>query len=315
MDAERPARRIGLVLGGGGLTGTAFHAGVIAGLAQAAGWDARTAEVIVGTSAGSTSAALLRAGLPPQDFVARMLGDPLTARGDEVLGRMGPLRPPEQVGERRRAPAAPRMLGELARHPRRVRPGLLAAALLPEGTRDVGGSVAGIADLFRVWPGEPLWVCAVRLDDGQRVVFGRDVQASLSDAVSASCAIPGYYAPVGIDGRRYVDGGMWSLHNADLLAGLGLDLVVISAPMSTANRAPSDRGSFLRLPVRHALDRQVRAIRASGTRVVVIQPDARLTSVMGTSTMRMARRAPVALATRDHVVALVAAGVVPDLGS
>ena len=60
MDPGRPAR-IGLVLGGGGLTGTAFHAGVIAGLAKAAGWDARTAEVIVGTSAGSTAAALLRA--------------------------------------------------------------------------------------------------------------------------------------------------------------------------------------------------------------------------------------------------------------
>ena len=314
MDPGRPAR-IGLVLGGGGLTGTAFHAGVIAGLAQAAGWDARTAEVIVGTSAGSTSAALLRAGLPPQDFVARMVGDPLTAPGDEVLGRMGPLRAPEQVGERGRAPAAPRMMAELVRHPRRVRPGLLAAALLPEGARDVGGSVAGIADLFRVWPGEPLWVCAVRLDDGQRVVFGRDVQASLSDAVSASCAIPGYYSPVTIGGSRYVDGGMWSTHNADLLAGLGLDLVIISAPMSSARRTPSDRGSLVRMPIRHGLDRQVRAIRASGTQVVVIQPDSRLASVMGNRTMRLSRRGPVALATTAHVVAQVAAGEVPNLGA
>ena len=88
------ARRIGLVLGGGGLTGTAFHAGVIAGLAEAAGWDARTAELIVGTSAGSTSATLLRAGLPPADYVARMTGQPLSAAGQEVLGGIGPLRQP-----------------------------------------------------------------------------------------------------------------------------------------------------------------------------------------------------------------------------
>ncbi len=313
MDTEPPTR-IGLVLGGGGLTGTAFHAGVIAGLAQAAGWDARAAEVIVGTSAGSTSGALLRAGLPPQDFVARMVGAPLTARGDEVLGRMGPLRSPEKVGPRGWAPAAPRMLGELVRHPRRVRLGLLAAALLPEGALDVGGSVAGIADLFRAWPEAPLWVCAVRLDDGQRVVFGRDMPAALSDAVSASCAIPGYFSPVMIRGSRYVDGGVWSTHNADLLAGLGLDLVIISAPMSSTRRTPSDRGSLLRMPVRHALDRQVRVLEASGTPVVVIQPDSQLASVMGTSTMRLARRGPVALAARDHVVDLVASGEVPELG-
>ena len=313
MDPGRPAR-IGLVLGGGGLTGTAFHAGVIAGLEQAAGWDARTAEILVGTSAGSTSAALLRAGLPPQDFVARMVGAPLTARGHEVLGGMGPLRSPERVGQRRRAPAAPRMLGQLVLHPRRVRPGLIAAALLPVGALDVGGSVARITDLFRAWPEEPLWVCAVRLDDGQRVVFGRDAQASLSDAVSASCAIPGYYSPVEISGSRYVDGGMWSTHNADLLAGLGLDLVIISAPMSSAHRKPSDRGSLLRMPIRHGLDRQVRVIQRSGTPVVVIQPDSALASVMGTSTMRLARRGPVAQATRAHVMALVAAGEVPHLG-
>lgn len=302
------ARRIGLVLGGGGLTGTAFHAGVIAGLAEAAGWDARTAELIVGTSAGSTSATLLRAGLPPADYVARMTGQPLSAAGQEVLGGVGPLRQPRRAQRPARRPAAPGALPGMLRRPWQVRPGVVAAALLPEGTLDVDSSVSGIADLFRDWPQRPTWICAVRLDDGVRVVFGRDSEASIREAVSASCAIPGYYAPVVIKGQRHVDGGMWSVHNLDLVAGLGLDLVLVSAPMSTSDRAVTQPGALMRLPVRHRLDREAEMVRRSGTPVVIIQPDAGLREVMGTSTMRLSRRGPVAEATRAYVRELVGDG-------
>jgi NTE family protein len=307
------ARRIGLVLGGGGLTGTAFHAGVIAGLAEATGWDARTAEVIVGTSAGSTSAALLRAGLPPADFVARMLGRPLSEQGRQVLGGMAPLRQPHRAERPAPRPAAPGLLAGLLRRPRDVRPGLVAAALLPEGTLAVDAGVSGIADLFQRWPAEPTWICAVRLEDGARVVFGRDAEASMRDAVSASCAIPGYFAPVVIGGARHVDGGMWSTHNLDLVAGLGLDLVVVSAPMSTADRIVAERGVLMRMPVRHRLDREVQAVRRSGTPVLALQPDARLRDVMGTRTMRLSRRAPVAEAALAHVRALARSGQLEGL--
>jgi len=313
QEPDRPARRIGLVLGGGGLTGTAFHAGVIAGLAEAAGWDARTAEVIVGTSAGSTTAALLRAGLPPSDFVDRMIGRPLSERGQEVLGGMGPLRQPHRARRPAPRPAAPGLLPRLLGSPRRLRPGLVAAALLPEGTLAVDQAVSGIADLFDQWPAEPTWICAVQIEDGVRVVFGRDAEASMREAVSASCAIPGYFAPIVIDGRRHVDGGMWSTHNLDLVAGLGLDLVVVSAPMSTADRVLAERGAVMRMPVRHRLDREVAEVRRSGTPVIVIQPDARLREVMGTSTMRLSRRAPVAEATLAHVRGLARAGLLPGL--
>ena len=194
------APRIGLVLGGGGLTGTAFHAGVVAGLAEFAGWDARAAEVIVGTSAGSTSAALLRAGLPPADFVARMAGAPMSAEGERVLGALGPLRQPHRHERPARRPAAPGLLPSIARRPWRYRPGIAAAALLPEGNLAVDAGVSWIGDLFEAWPEQPTWICTVRLDDGVRVVFGRDANASVRDAVTASCAIPGYFTPVVIDG-------------------------------------------------------------------------------------------------------------------
>ncbi|MCU0262685.1 MAG: patatin-like phospholipase family protein [Candidatus Nanopelagicales bacterium] len=303
-----PPPRIGLVLGGGGLTGTAFHAGVVAGLAEFAGWDARAAEVIVGTSAGSTTAALLRAGLPPADFVARMAGVPLSPEGHRVLGGLGPLRQPHRRERPPRRPAAPGLLPSVVRRPWRYRPGIAAAALLPEGNLPVDAGVSWIGDLFGTWPDQLLWVCTVRLDDGVRVVFGRDAMATVREAVTASCAIPGYFAPVLIDGHRHVDGGMWSIHNLDLVAGLGLDLVVVSAPMSTADPLAAERGTVVRLPVRRRLDREADRVRRSGTTVVVIQPDARLREVMGTSTMRLSRRAPVARATQSHIHDLVRGG-------
>jgi NTE family protein len=309
------APRIGLVLGGGGLTGTAFHAGLVAGLAEFADWDARGAEVIVGTSAGSTSAALLRAGLPPADFVARMAGEPMSGEGQRVLGGLGPLRQPHRHERPSRRPAAPGLLTAIARRPWRYRPGIAAAALLPEGNLAVDAGVSWIGDLFEEWPEAPTWICTVRLDDGVRVVFGRDATASVRDAVTASCAIPGYFAPVVIDGHRHVDGGMWSIHNLDLVAGLGLDLVVVSAPMSTADRHAAERSTLVRLPVRRRLDNEVDQVRSAGTPVIVIQPDARLRAVMGTSTMRLSRRAPVAQATHSYVRELARAGALDDLVS
>lgn len=300
--------RIGLVLGVGGLTGTAFHAGVVAGLADSVGWDARTAQTIVGTSAGSTSAILLRSGLTPADYVARMTGQPLSPAGARVLGSISPIRRPRESGTRGRRPASPELLGALARRPWRFRPALLAAGMLPEGTRAIRDSVDGLAGLFDSWPTLPTWICAVRLDDGRRVVFGRDAAASVGDAVSASCAIPGYFAPVVIDGVRHVDGGVWSAHNADLLAGQHLDVVVVSAPMATDTWHARDAGNVVRTPVRMHLDRELAAVRAAGTKVVVVAPDRRVRAVMGTASMDPRRRGPVAVATRALVLDLADAG-------
>jgi NTE family protein len=301
-------RRVGLVLGGGGLTGTAFHAGVLAGLTEAVGWDARDAAIIVGTSAGSTSSILLRAGLPPTDLVARMTGEAPSPEGRHILDGLGALRRPRPIGPRARRPASPALLAAMARRPWAFRPEHLAAAALPAGTFDIMDSIAGFGTLFETWPSAPTWLCTVRLDDGARVVFGRDAAASVRDAVSASCAIPGYYAPVQIDGKRYVDGGVWSMHSADLLADEALDAVVVSAPLATADPRALDRGNVLRVPIRRRLDRELAALRRAGVPVLVLAPDARVRAVMGTASMRIERRAPVAVATRAHVRALADAG-------
>ena len=128
-------------------------------------------------------------------------------------------------------PSSPSLLMRSVRRPRTALVGLL-----PTGTasndviRDRIGELYGDVS----WPDRPLWVCAVDLDRGDRVVFGRDANdVPIGVAVQASSSIPGLVRPVVHRGRRYVDGGVHSPTNADLLADEGLDLVVVVSPMST----------------------------------------------------------------------------------
>jgi NTE family protein len=100
---------------------------------------------------------------------------------------------------------------------RPVRAGALAAAALPAGRVPTELISSGLRPLFRDgWPDPHLWVCALRLDTGRRTVFGREgaPAAAVADAVGASCAIPGFFEPVEVDGVRYVDGGAHSPTNA-----------------------------------------------------------------------------------------------------
>jgi NTE family protein len=237
-----------------------------------------------------------------------MTGEAPSVGGGRVLDAIGRLRRPRAVGPRVRRPASPALLAAMARRPWAFRPEHLVAGALPAGVLDVMDGIAGFGSLFDTWPAAPTWLCAVRLDDGARVVFGRDASASVRDAVSASCAIPGYYAPVEIDGQRYVDGGVWSMHSADLLADEPLDVVVVSAPLATDDPRALDRGNALRVPIRWRLDRELGALRRSGIPVVVIAPDARLRTVMGTASMRIERRAPVAVAARARIRELADTG-------
>jgi NTE family protein len=296
--------RIGLVLGAGGVTGGAFHAGVLAALADVTGWDPRTADILVGTSAGSVTAAVLRAGLPAADLAARSEGRRLSGEGNRLLAAAGisgtadavPSVQARRPGGRSR-PAAPAALLAAARRPWTVRPGALVAALLPEGTVPTATIAESIGALCGPnWPQRALWVCSVRLDDGALVVFGRDgaPPAKVGEAVAASCAIPGFFAPVAIDGVRYVDGGVSSLTNLSLVAGLELDLVVVSAPMSSAGRRLNlSSGALARQAGRAQLDREALRVRRRGSPVIAFHPTVEDQAVMGVNAMDPRRRAAV----------------------
>jgi NTE family protein len=306
--------RIGLVLGAGGVVGHAWHAGTLAALAEATGWDPRTADLVVGTSAGSGVGATLRGGVSAPDLFARLVGGRLSAEGRQLFERVGApveISSPRSgaggaggTGGRLPQPSSPGYLLRSALLPWRTRPGLLLAAVLPEGriaTEAVGSRVRGFHDV--PWPERPLWICAVRLDTGDRVVFGRDPSPNpdVATAVEASSAIPGFFRPVVVDGVRYVDGGAHSPTNADLVAGRHLDLVIVISSMS-ATRSALRGGPLPVLMARamhsRALATEVAKVRRGGTPVVVFQPGTDELAAMGVNAMDFRRREPVARAAK-----------------
>jgi NTE family protein len=309
VTSENP--RIGLVLGAGGAVGHAFHTGVLAGLSDVTGWDARAAEVIVGTSAGSIVGALLRAGLASTDLAARAMGAPLSTEGRRLLARAdaaraGLPRMPSRASRPARSGfpvmSSPRALVRGMLQPWSARPGTLAAAALPEGRIPTEIVAAGLRPLFDGWPASPLWINAVALSTSRRVTFGRDssVEPDVATAVAASCAVPGFFAPVVINGVRYVDGGVHSPTNADLVAGLGLDLVVISSPMSIAHgRVRLARDQPPRRLARLALMREAARIRRGGTEVLTFQPTEGDLGIMGWNAMDASRAPGVARRARS----------------
>jgi NTE family protein len=272
--------RVGLVLGAGGVLGGAWQAGALQALKLQTGWDPREADCFVGTSVGSLMAALLAAGvLPNTDLVEaaahHMAAFPWPVPGSWDLGFSG-----ARVRGRRSWI-------------------MTVAGLLPRGplsTHPIQESVE--RRIPAGWPaGRRLWITATDYRSGERVVFGREgaPAVDLAAAVAASCAIPGVYRPVEIGGRKYVDGGLYSATNLDLLLGLGLDVAICLNPMSSPSVAPRPRNLADRLQAvaEHAAHRSLNAeagaLRASGTPVVLIEPGPEDLAAMGLNLMSRKR--------------------------
>ena len=277
---HRAVASLALVLSAGGPTATAFHGGVLAGLWDETGWDARHATLIVGTSAGSSAAAMLRGGFSPIDEFARLTDGTLSVEGQQFADRVragGPGRSEPTAGAHTRRPLGLRMAlkGLL---PYRFRPGLVLAGLAPRGAQSLSrvGATARAAHEQK-WPDESTWVVAVRVSDGARAVFGRDdlPRTDIGTAVQASSAVPNVYRPVRIGRHEYIDGAIHSSTNADLVAPLGFDAVVIVSSMTAVPRRARciDRDPT-RTYLSRVLAREVAAIRATGTPVLVVQPTA-----------------------------------------
>lgn len=309
------APRIGLVLGAGGIAGYSFHAGSLVALERATGWDARTAEVVVGTSAGSSVGAVLRGNVSVTNLVERILSVPTDFRGMDRLRRVAG-RGQSRLGLNLLFPASPGLIvGEMSRL-HRARLGRLIAASLPAGSLDT--TVLGEqADVLHPdgWPDRQLWIPAVDLDSGRITVFGRDdCDVAVGTAVAASCAIPAYFKPVEANGRRYVDGGVRSMTNADLLADTDLDLVVALSAMSLDRPSTATPvGSLLRslpsLQLKQELDRLERA----GIPTIVLEPDATVSRAVGPNPMDPTRVVSVLTASAIAATERIETSVDPDL--
>lgn len=311
--------RFGVVLGAGGGTGRAFHAGVLSALDDVLGIDARDARVIVGTSAGAVDAALLRAGISPRDLFLHTTKRDCSAAGAALFALMPEWSEPDEqgppIGWR---PASPSRLRALARRPWDASPrafGTVLAAMMRRGRRSTEVLERSVSALHpRVWPDSELWLCTVRLDQGRRVVFGRDADAppaSVGRAVAASCAVASYFEPIEIGGEAYVDGGMYSPSNADLLADEDLDFVVISSAQSVApparHRSPD---AWLRASCRMLLRHEVARVQRSGCPVLLLEPSAADVDVMGTiaDSMNVTRMPEVARLAYESTVQRITTG-------
>jgi NTE family protein len=297
--ASPGGQRRGLVLGAGGVLGAAWMIGSLSVLEDRLGFDARTAEVIVGTSAGSVLAAMLGSGVGVDTLLAHQRGQQLPegvfteVDADTAGGGALPPRPRFGIG-------STALLARAALTPRRFPPLAAFSAVLPHGRADLRrvGALVGAASAAGQWASHPsTWVVAMDYDRGRRVAFGRAgaPPAALDEAVMASCAIPGWYSPVVINGRRYVDGGTCSPTSLDLLAGQGLDEVVVLAPMTAFefDDPPSLVGRLerrFRRAVTRRMLREAEKVRARGTRVTLLAPGRKDLEHFGVNLMDPRRR-------------------------
>jgi NTE family protein len=265
-----------LVLGGGGVTGVAWELGILTGLADN-GTDLTAADLVVGTSAGSVVGAQVTTGTPLAMLYEAQLKPPTS----EVAARMRLLTMVQLAW------AALNPIGGSQAALARVGAMAKRAKTIPQAERKaIIESRLPVDD----WPARPrLLITAIAADDGEFVAFDKDSGVSLVDAVAASCAVPGVWPPSDVNGRLFIDGGIRSAANVDLVAtqAEAYDRVVVIAPLTAAlTRKRSVAGQVGALP--------------PGTRSVVVAPDAAAKAAIGTNVLDPARRADSARAGRDQ---------------
>ena len=266
------------MLGAGGEAGIAWEVGLLAGLAGH-GVDLTAADLVVGTSAGAGVAARINSGVG----LAALYEAQLAPADGEIVAKFGPraiARFVWAVAPARRNPVRARVrLGRMAvrarTEPAAQRRAVIAARL---GTHD--------------WPAGNLLITAVDADSGELATFDSGSGVDLVDAVGASCAVPGVWPPVTINGRRWIDGGMRSPANADLAAGY--DRVVVVAPIT--------RG-FKPLP---SVSDQVMELARSCQAVAMLAPDAASVAAFGRNLLDPRTRAPSARAGYAQAAAVKA---------
>jgi NTE family protein len=276
-----------LVLGGGGVLGESWMMGVLAGIEDASGFDLRHCEHFVGTSAGAIVAAQLAAGQSlrrPRSGPGAEI-EPAAARPAEGLAAAA-LVAARRAGSLALAAAssfAPLALGVAAPGGAVMRALLLRRLPRPQQTLD--GVLRHVERFGARFDGR-LRVAAVDRRTGRRVVFGSPgaPRASVAQAVTASCTVPWLFAPFEIDGREYVDGGVWSPTNLDA-APAGRDTHVLCLNPTASLPGSANALAVIRRVSRTAVSLEALVLRRRGVAVQMVGPNVDSAAAMGTNFM------------------------------
>lgn len=283
-------QRIGVVFGGGGVLGAAWLIGAVGAVVRETGWDPVDASLLMGTSAGSVVAALIAGSHQPWRLIEAGFEDQFL---DVFAAATYRFERPERLarwGSWRMVVEAWSGGGDAVLQ-------RLWAGALPHGLVSTRPLEEMVDRRVPEWPESPrLWLVATDYESGRRRVFdGREGDPSVGRAVAASCAIPGFYRPVPVDSGLFVDGGVSSSSNIDLLAGARFDLLICMLPLSpvtaVARRSPFNR---FRFALQQTLMRQIREVEAAGTRVLLIEPEGRAADLIGLNFMNRRRTRAVA---------------------
>jgi NTE family protein len=261
--------RLAVAFGGGGIVGLGWELGIVEGLREA-GVDLSRADTSIGTSAGAIVGAVLETGVPIASLPERAAE--LAQELESLTGSIDRARI-EEIGSRWRA------AGMRPSEPERAAIAALGDAS-PTGSPDAFVSVMARLLPVSEWP-TGLVVTAVRATDGAFAAWGRDARVPLAAAVAASCALPGVFPPVPVDGARYVDGGLRSPTNLDLATGHDVVVAVVPAAGPDLEALLSDEAG---------------AIRSGGGRLVEVLPDAAGVDAIGPDLFDVGRLLPAAMA-------------------
>lgn len=271
-----------LVLGGGGVAGIAWMTGLVFGLTERQ-IELRMADLIIGTSAGATLGAQLGSRLSVKDLFQRLVepsGPGLEFTPDQRLL--------ESFQEARLKFAATQ---DPTDRIRQIGKWAIETPTVPETKRRT--VVAGRLP-SHTWPDNKLMIVVVDAQSGEITVFDRESGVDLVDAVAASCAVPGIWPPVTIQGRRYMDGGVRSAENADLAKGYAR--IAILSPMGTT--LPRIGGN--------RLNDQIEILQREGGRTYLVNPDRKSRKAIGLNPLSPETRRPAAQAGRKQGQSLAA---------
>ncbi|HUR75411.1 MAG TPA: patatin-like phospholipase family protein, partial [Sporichthya sp.] len=282
------------------------------------GWDARDADLIVGTSGGALVASLLRAGISVPDLCKAHLTELADVLPDEMAEDI-PMQVALRIDSEPARPPLPwpamgsvRLAARGLLTPWRTPPMATLAGLLPRGRGSLEHVERFVADLRPGPARADSVVVAMNLRTGERTVFGRPDQpeAEHSRAVIASMAFPGWFGPVKIGRDRYVDGGLCSPCSADLATGM--DEVFVLAPLAGVGlirpRSPLAMVDWAyRCSAARTVEREAELLRADGAKVRAFAPDAEALAVLGRNMMNGATRTAAVRIAHDHPTELLAA--------